>query len=91
MTEEEIKGLVSLYKDTENEVKGKSLILESIKNQLRVELEERGVEEYCSGDFVIRSKEILTSVFDKTRFKLKYEELYNLFLKQVVSRKFSIS
>ena len=91
MCYDEIKNLVQTYLDVEQDIEEKKLLLESLKNQLKSELEERGVDELCVGEHVIRSKEVLTSIFDKSRFKLKYEELYNSFLKQVISRKFTIS
>ncbi len=91
MSQDDVKNLVESYLDVEQDIEERKLVLENIKNQLKSALEERGVDELCVGEHVVRSKEVLTSIFDKTRFKLKYEELYNSFLKQVISKKFSVS
>ena len=91
MSQDEIKGLVESYLDVEQDIEERRIVLENIKNQLKSALEERGVDELVVGEHVVRSKNVLSSIFDKTRFKLKYEELYNSFLKQVISKKFSVS
>ena len=54
-------------------------------------MEARNVEELAVGEHIVRYKDVLTSVFDKSKFKAKYEELYAMFLKQIPSKKFSIS
>ena len=91
MSELELKNAVQRYLEVEQEIEERQIELNSLKNAIKATMEERNVDELCVGEWIVRSKEVLTSIFDKTRFKLKYEELYNSFLKQVVSKKFSIS
>ncbi len=91
MSEIELKCAVQKYLEVEQEIEERQVELASLKNSIKAAMEERNVDELCVGEWVVRSKTVLTSIFDKTRFKLKYEELYNSFLKQVESKKFSIS
>ena len=53
---------------------------------LAFEVAQKEVDEH-----IVRYRDVLISLFDKTSFKRKYSELYALYLKQVPSKKFSIS
>jgi predicted phage-related endonuclease len=88
---ETLNTMVRDYLDIESEIKSKQVVLDGIKDQIKEELEERGVEELSVGSSIVRYRNVLTSIFDKTAFKKKYEELYTLYLRQVQSKKFSIS
>ena len=48
-------------------------------------------KEMIVGNYVIRYKTISTSRFDSTAFKKYNVELYKAFLKQVASKRFSVS
>ncbi len=91
MSQKDLNDLVENYLDLDKKSKELQIALESTKNSIKKEMEFRQLEECICGKHVVRCKEVLTSVFDKTKFKAKYEELYTMFLKQVPSKKFSIS
>ncbi len=87
----ELNILVHDFLELDAEIKQQQLVAEGLKNKIKEELEARNVEELAVGEHIVRYKDVLTSVFDKSKFKAKYEELYAMFLKQIPSKKFSIS
>jgi len=89
-TKDELSILVRDYLDIDSEIKQRQIIAENIKDLIKKEMDEREVEELEVDEHIIRYRDVLSSVFDKTAFKKKYEELYSSFLKQVQSKKFSI-
>ena len=87
----ELNILVHDFLELDAEIRQQQLVAENLKNQIKEEMEARGVDELAVGEHIVRYKDVLTSVFNKTAFKAKYEELYAMFLKQIQSKKFSIS
>ena len=87
----ELNILVHDFLELDAEIRQQQLLAENLKNQIKEEMEARGVDELAVGEHIVRYKDVLTSVFNKTAFKAKYEELYAMFLKQIQSKKFSIS
>lgn len=87
----ELNILVHDFLELDAEIKQQQLVAENLKNRIKEEMEARNAEELAVGEHIVRYKDVLTSVFDKSKFKAKYEELYAMFLKQIPSKKFSIS
>lgn len=91
MTNYELSKNVRDYLELDSEIKARQLVAESIKDSIKKEMDDRGVSELEVDEHIVRYRDVLTSVFDKTAFKKKYEELYSLYLKQVQSKKFAIN
>ena len=64
---------------------------DAIKDSIKEYMDYLGTEELICGQYIVRNTSVLTSKFDTKRFKKDYEEVYKLFLKQVSSKRFSIS
>ena len=65
---------------------------DTIRDSIKSEMEERGVEELQAGSYIVRWTSVLTARFDTKSFKEKFgEDVYKAFTKQVTSRRFSIS
>lgn len=64
---------------------------EALRDSLKAELTERGVEELEAGQYIIRYTSVLTQRFDTTGFKKAHSELYKSFIKQSASKRFSIA
>ncbi len=64
---------------------------EALRNSLKAELTERGVEELEAGQYIIRYTSVLTQRFDTTGFKKAHSELYKSFIKHTTSKRFSIA
>lgn len=58
---------------------------------IKEEMEARETEELNLGNVIIRFTSVLSNRFDTTAFKKIHADLYNSFLKQVASRRFSIA
>lgn len=64
---------------------------DAIRNTLKEEMDYRGVEELNTGLYIVRYTNVLSQRFDTTSFKKSYGEIYKHYLKQVASKRFSIS
>ena len=62
---------------------------EALRDSLKAELIDRGVEELEAGQYIIRYTSILSNRFDTTAFKKVYGDLYKAFTKQTASKRFS--
>lgn len=81
---DELEELEAFAKELDREI-------ESKKDEIKAVLIERNVEELPVGKYIVRFTSVLTQRFDSTAFKKKLPELYSAFVKQVSSRRFSIS
>lgn len=64
--------------------------VEALKDQVKAELNRRGVEELEAGQYIARFTTVLSNRFDTTCFKREHAEMYKQYTKQTVSRRFSI-
>ncbi len=58
---------------------------------IKEEMDNRETEILDLGNVIIRFTSVLSNRFDTTNFKKQYKDLYNSFIKQVASRRFSIA
>ncbi len=65
--------------------------VEAIKDTLKAEMLERGIEELEAGQYIIRWTNVTTNRFDSASFKKNLPEIYKEYLKQSISKRFSIS
>ena len=64
---------------------------DSIRDSIKVEMMEQGVEEMEAGKYIIRYTSVLSNRFDTTAFKKIYGDLYKAYTKQTASKRFSIA
>ena len=64
---------------------------DSIRDELKQEMLDRGTEELTAGQYIIRWTSVLSNRFDTTGFKKAYGDLYKAFTKQTASRRFTVS
>lgn len=64
--------------------------VEALKDQVKAELNSRGVEELEAGRYIARFTTVLSNRFDTTCFKREHAEMYKQYTKQITSRRFSI-
>ena len=91
MSKNEMLAKLELLNEWEKIIEEAKNEAEELRNEIKAEMEERGLEEMIVGNYVIRYKTISTSRFDSTAFKKYNVELYKAFLKQVASKRFSVS
>ena len=66
-------------------------MVESLKDFIKAEMQERGVEEMEVGAYICRFTTVLSNRFDTTSFKKLHSELYKEYTKQTTSHRFSIT
>lgn len=81
---EELKELEALMEEVKAEA-------EAIRDSIKEEMLDRGVEEMEAGTYIVRYTSVLSNRFDTTSFKKIYGELYKAFTKQTASKRFSIA
>lgn len=64
---------------------------ETLRNEIKAEMQTRETEEMEAGCFIVRWTSVLSNRFDTTSFKKEYAELYKLYTKQTSSKRFSIA
>lgn len=64
---------------------------ESIKDELKAELINRNTEEMSVDVFKIRYKTVKSNRFDTTAFKSTHKELYDQYIKQTETRRFTVA
>ena len=64
---------------------------ESIKDELKAEMINRNTEEMMVDVFKIRYKTVKSNRFDTTAFKSTHKELYNQYIKQTESRRYTVA
>ena len=91
MTIAEMNAKIAELKDLETMQDELKTMIDSIKDELKAELTEQGVEELEVGANIVRYTTVLSQRFDSTALKKKLPEIYGAYTKQVTSKRFSIS
>ena len=65
--------------------------IDAIKDTLKAEMLARDTEELEAGKYIIRWTNITSNRFDSASFKKNLPEIYKAYLKQSISKRFSIS
>ncbi len=81
---EQLKSLEELIEEAKAEA-------ESIRDEIKQELLVRDTEELIAGQYIVRWTPVLSQRFDTTTLKRVMPEVYRSYLKQVSSRRFTIS
>lgn len=79
----ELKELEQYEKEIQSEI-------ESLKDEIKAEMDRRGEDEMVVGVFTVRWKTISSRRFDSKSFKADYKELYAAYQKTTESKRFTI-
>ena len=74
----------------ENEIKQMQEVVDSLKDELKNEMTARGVDELDTGTFKMSYKEVVSNRFDSKTFQKDNEVIYKAYLKESVSKRFTI-
>ena len=91
MSRNEIVAKIEALAEWENLMEEAKAEAEALRDSLKAELTERGVEELEAGQYIIRYTSVLSNRFDTTAFKKIYGDLYKAFTKQTASKRFSVA
>lgn len=81
---EALKEMEALIREAEAEA-------ERIKDEIKKELTEQGKEEMIVGRYIVRWTNVSTNRLDSTRLKNAMPDVYQMYIKQTESRRFSIT
>lgn len=91
MNNNELRNTVAELQDLYAQAETLKAEISSREANIKQEMENREVEVINLGTSIIRFTSILSNKFDTKRFKADFADIYNMFLKQVPSRRFSIA
>ena len=91
MSQNEIVAKIEQLKEWEAILEEAQTEVEALRDAIKAQMLERGTEELQAGTYIIRWTSVLSNRFDSTAFKKEHAELYQSFIKQVASKRFSIA
>ena len=86
----ELSAIIERLKEYEAIQAEAAAEVEALKDQIKAEMNSRGVEELEAGQYIARFTTVLSNRFDSTAFKKVMPETYKAFTRQFTSRRFSI-
>lgn len=91
MTERMIENRIKKLTELEEQITKLQEQADAIKGELKAVLEEKGTDELKTKNFLIRWKEIVNSRLDSKALKAALPDIYNQFVKQTSSRRFTVA
>ena len=91
MSTTEITTKIESLKELEALIEEAKAEAETLRDEIKTEMLNRGTEELEAGQYIVRWTSVLSQRFDTTGFKKAYGDLYKEFTKQIASRRFSIA
>lgn len=86
----EITSIIDKLKEWEAIQAEAAAEVEALKDQVKAEMNNRGVEELEAGQYIARFTTVLSNRFDTTCFKREHGEMYKQYTKQTTTRRFSV-
>lgn len=81
---EQLKTLEAQMKDLEKQA-------EELKQDIKVDMERKGLEKQTAGEYIVRFTTMVSSRFDSKAFREAHSRLYDRYLKKTATRRFSIA
>ena len=91
MTERMIENRIKKLTELGEQITKLQEQADAIKGELKAELEEKGIDELKTKNFLIKWKEIVSSRLDGKALKAALPEIYSQYCKVSVSRRFTIA
>ena len=91
MTERMIESKVKKLSALEEQISQLQKQVDAIKGELKADLEEKGLDELKTKNFLIRWKEIVSNRLDGKALKAALPEIYSQYCKSSASRRFTIA
>lgn len=91
MTERMISNRIRKLKELENQRAELDKQIEALKDEIKEDMDSKGLEEQQVGDYVVRFITVVTNRFDSNRLKKEYADLYSRYLKEISSRRFTVA
>ena len=90
MTERMIENRIKKLQAIEAQQKELDTAADAIRAELKADLEEKGLQELKTKNFIVRWKEIVSSRLDGKALKAALPDVYSQFCKASTTRRFSV-
>ena len=91
MTERMIENRFKRLQEIEAQQKEMETAAEAIRAELKADMEEKGLDELKTKNFILRWKEIISNRLDSKALKAALPDVYGQFCKTSASRRFTIA
>ena len=91
MSKNELIAKIEALKDLEDLIEEAKAEAETLRDSIKTEMMEQNTEELTAGQYIIRWTSVLSQRFDSTAFKKVMPDVYKAYIKQVSSRRFTLS
>lgn len=91
MTERMISNRVRRLKELENQRAELDKQIEALKDEIKEDMDSKGLEEQKVGDYMVRFITVVTSRFDSSKLKKDNADLYSRYLKETSCRRFTVT
>lgn len=91
MTERMISNRIRKLKELENQRAELDKQIEALKDEIKEDMDSKGLEEQKVGDYVERFITVVTNRFDSSRLKKEHADLYSRYLKETSCRRFTVA
>lgn len=91
MTERQIENRVKKLKAIEKQRKNLEAQEKALKEEIKRDMESKGLEELKTKNFIIRWKEIISNTLDSKALKATFPDICEQFTKQSASKRFTIA
>ena len=91
MTERMISNRLRKLRELESQKAELEKQIEALKEEIKQDMSDKGLEEQKVGDFTIRFITIVTNRFDSKSFKKDHSDLYDRYIKAAESKRFTIA
>lgn len=91
MTERMISNRIRKLKELENQRAELDKQIEALKDEIKEDMDSKGLEEQKVGDYVVRFITVVTNRFDSSRLKKEHADLYSRYLKETSCRRFTVA
>ena len=90
MTERMITNRCRKLKELEAQQKAIEQQIDALKAEIKADMDRKNLQEQKAGNYIVRFTNVLSNKFDLKRFQQDHERLYNQYIKQVSTRRFSV-
>ena len=91
MTERQIENRVKKLKAIEKQRKDLEAQEKALKEEIKRDMESKGLEELKTKNFIIRWKEIISNTLDSKALKATFPDICEQFTKQSASKRYTIA
>ena len=91
MSSKEIISKIEALKEWEKLAAEAAAEIEALKDSIKAEMNARNLEELAAGQYIARFTVVVSNRLDTTALKRENNTMYQRYLKQTTSRRFSIT